>query len=169
MRGLKAHLLHMNVLEEVVGLDLSNFNRQVKMNPQINNDHNILFNVSNYLWFRNDEISEVIGETSTRRKDEVTEAQLEALNLRTKPEANKWLHLTPRIGALGPDAFVRGPTMTSKIHQYWLESLDQEELRTDKATKFKDRIDRKTLEMLSAQNVQGTDGHVRTDSMLKGW
>ena len=29
----------------------------------------------------------------------------EAMVLRTKPEANRWLHLTPRIAALGTDAF----------------------------------------------------------------
>ena len=39
----------------------------------------------------------------------------EAMVLRTKPEANRWLHLTPRIAALGTDVFERGPVMIKKI------------------------------------------------------
>ena len=64
---------------------------------------------------------------------EQTEAQLEALTLRTKPEANKWLHLTPWAAALVADAFQRGPPMIAKIHQYLPESLDQAERRGDKS------------------------------------
>ena len=122
--------------------------------------------MSNDLWFQNDVIRE---EASHRKKAEQTEAQLEALTQRTKPEANKWLHLTPRFGALGADAFQRGPPMIAKIHQYFLESLDRAERRGDKATEFIDRMNRKTLEIIRTENVQERDGQVRTDSVLKDW
>ena len=48
-------------------------------------------------------------------------AHLEAIVLRTKPEAKKWLQLTPRITAL--DVFERGPTMITKIHAYLVREL----------------------------------------------
>ena len=46
------------------------------------------------LWFRGIEIEED-GEKRQNAKE--TKAHLEAMVLRTKPEANKWLHLTPQI------------------------------------------------------------------------
>ena len=39
MRGFKDHSLHMLELDEVLGLKLSNFSRQLKLKPGINDDH----------------------------------------------------------------------------------------------------------------------------------
>ena len=39
MRRFKDHALHMLVLDEVLGLELSNFNRQLKLKPGIGDDH----------------------------------------------------------------------------------------------------------------------------------
>ena len=91
MRGLKANSLYLIVFDEVLGLELSKFSREVKMKPEINDDHKVIVDMSNDLWFRNDEINE---ETFTRRNVKQTVAQLEAFTLRTKPQAYKWLHLT---------------------------------------------------------------------------
>ena len=44
---------------------------------------------------------EVKEEGERRKKSKETRAHLEAMVLRTKPEANKWLHLTPRIAPHG--------------------------------------------------------------------
>ena len=154
--------------DKVLGLDLSNFNRQVKLKPELRDDHKIIAVMSNDLWFRIDEVNE---ETSTRRNAEKTEAQPEALTLRTKVKANKWLHFTLRVGARGggADAFQRGPSRIAKIHQYLLESLDHAELREDKVTEFMDRLNRKILEKIWTENVQGRDGHARADSMVEDW
>ena len=38
MRGLKDHSLHMLVLDEVLGLELSNFSGQLKLKPGIDKD-----------------------------------------------------------------------------------------------------------------------------------
>ena len=91
MRGLKASSLYLIVLDEVLGLELSKFSRQLKLKPEINDDHKVIVDMSNDLWFRNDEINE---ETFTRRNVKQTVAQLEAFTLRKKPQAYKWLHLT---------------------------------------------------------------------------
>ena len=49
-----------------------------------------------------------------RQNSKETKAHLGAMVLRTKPEANKWLHLTPRKTALGMDASERGAAMITK-------------------------------------------------------
>ena len=48
---------------------------------------------------------EAAGDRERRKNSQETRAHLEAMVLRTKPEANQWLHLTPRVAALGADAF----------------------------------------------------------------
>ena len=63
MRGLKDHALHMLVLDEVLGLELSNFSRQLKLKPGIDDNHRVIAAIE-------------------------TRAHLEAMVLRTKPEAN---------------------------------------------------------------------------------
>ena len=90
MRGFKDHALHMLVLDEVLGLELSNFSRQLKLKPVIDDDHRVIAAMSNDLWFR---AMEVTGENTRRKNSLETRAHLEATVLRTKPEANQWLHL----------------------------------------------------------------------------
>ena len=96
----------MLVLDEVLGLELSNFSRQLKLKPGIDDDHRVIAAMSNDLWFR---AMEVAGEDTRRKNSLETRAHLEAMILRTKPEANQWLHLYPRVAALGADAFEQGP------------------------------------------------------------
>ena len=91
MRGFRNHSLHMLVLDEVLGLELSNFNRQLKLKPGVYDDHRVIVAMSNNLWFRGMEIKE---EVERRKNSKETIAHLEAMILRTKPEANQWLHLT---------------------------------------------------------------------------
>ena len=44
-------------------------------------------------------------EGERRKKSKKTRFHLKAMVLRTKPEANQWLHLTTRVAALGADGF----------------------------------------------------------------
>ena len=87
LRRFKDHALHMPVLDEVLGLELFNFSQQLKMKPVIDDDYLVIVIVamSNDLWFRGMDIKEE-GERRNNFKD--TRAHLEALVLRTKPEAN---------------------------------------------------------------------------------
>ena len=86
MRGLKDHALHMLVLDEVLGLELSNFSRQLKLKPGIDDDHRVIAAMSNDLWFR---AMEVAGEDTRRKNSLETRAHLEAMVLRIKSEANQ--------------------------------------------------------------------------------
>ena len=165
MRGLKDHALHMLVLDEVLGLELSNFSRQIKLKPGIDDDHRVIVAMSNDLWFR---AMEVTGENTRRKNSLETRAQLEAMVLRTKPEANKWLHLNPRVAALGADAFEQGPVMITKIHAYLLKEVNLAENGEEKTAEFVNRMCQITLETFWTQEVKGQEGFERTDSMLEG-
>ena len=52
MRGLKDNSLHIFVLDKVLGLELSSFSRQLKMKPGIDDDHQVIVEMSNNLRFR---------------------------------------------------------------------------------------------------------------------
>ena len=49
IRGFKDHSLHMLVQDEFLGLELSNFSRQLKLKPGINDDHQVIVAMSNDL------------------------------------------------------------------------------------------------------------------------
>ena len=76
----------MLVLDEVSGLELSNSSGQLKLRPGVNDEHRVIEVMSNDLWFRGLEIKE---EGEERQNSKETRAHLEAMVLRTKPEANK--------------------------------------------------------------------------------
>ena len=165
MRGFKDHALHMLVLDEVLGLELSNFSRQLKLKPVIDDDHRVITAMSNDLWFR---AMEVAGEDTRRKNSLETRAHLEAMVLRIKPEANQWLHLNPRVAALGADAFEQGPVMITKIHAYLLKEVNLAENAGEKTAEFVNRMCQITLETFWTQEVRGQEGFERTDSMLEG-
>ena len=165
MRGFKDQALHMLVLDEVLGLELSNFSRQLKLKPGIDDDHRVIAAMSNDLWFR---AMEVTGENTRRKNSLETRAHLEAMVLRTKPEANQWLHLNPRVAALGADAFQQGPVMITKIHAYLLKEVNLAENAGEKTAEFVNRMCQITLETFWTQEVKGQEGFERTDSMLEG-
>ena len=137
MRGFKDHALHMLVLDEVLGLELSNFSRQLKLKPGIDDDYRVIAAMSNDLWFR---AMEVAGENTRRKNSLETKAHLEAMVLRTKPEANQWLQLNPRVAALGADASEQGPVMITKIHAYLLKELNLAENAGEKTAEFANRM-----------------------------
>ena len=95
-------------------------------------------------------------------------AHLEAMVLRTKSEAKKCLHFTPRIAALGTDAFKRGPVVIKVIHAYLVKEVNLAENAEEKSAEFVNRVRQVTLEAFWTQNVKGEEGFDRTDSMLEG-
>ena len=106
------------------------------------------------------------GSKRGRRKE--TRAHLEARILRTKPEVNQGLRLTPRIAALGSDAFEQGPVMIKMIHAYLVKELNLAENAEEKSAEFVKRVCQVTLEAFWTQKVRGEEGFDRTDSMLEG-
>ena len=74
--------------------------------------------------------------------------------LRTKPEVNKWLHLTPRIAALGAEAFERGPVMIRKIHDYLVKEVNMAKKAAEKSAEFVNRVCQMTLEAFWTQKMK---------------
>ena len=155
----------MLVLDEVLGLELSHFSRQLKLKSGLDDDHRVIAAMSNDLWFR---AMQVTGENTRTKNSLETRAHLEAMVLRTKPEANQWLHLNPRVAALGADAFEQGPVMITKIHTYLLKEVNLAENAGEKTAEFVNRMRQITLETFWTQEVKGQEAFKRTDSMLEG-
>ena len=88
--------------------------------------------------------------------------------LRTKPEANQWLHLTPRVAALDADVFEQGPVMIKKIHGYLLKEVNLAENAGEKTAEFVNRVSQVTLETFWTEKVKGEEGFEGTNSMLEG-
>ena len=108
------------------------------------------------------------GEKARRKNSKETRAHLEAMVLRTKPEANQWLHLSPRVAALGADAFEQGPIMIKIIHAYLLKEVNLAEKAEEKTAEFVNRMSQITLETFWTQESKKKEGFGRTDSMLEG-
>ena len=119
--------------------------------------------MSNDLWFRGMKIKEEGGK---KKNSKETRAHLERMVMRTKPEANQWLHLIPRVAALGADAFEQGPVMIRKIHAYLVKEVYMAENAEEKSAEFVNRVCQVTLEAFWTQKVSGEEGFDRTDSML---
>ena len=165
MRGFKDHSLHMLVLDEVLGLELFYFSRQLELKPGIDDDHRVIVAMSNDLWFR----GMAVKEGGERRENSMeTRAHLEAMVLRTKPEANQWLHLTPRIAALGADAFEQGPVMIRKIHAYLLKEVNLAKKAEEKSAEFVNRVCQVTLQIFWTQKVRVKKDLTRLISCWKG-
>ena len=144
MRGFKGHSLRMLVLDEVLGLELSNFSRQPKLKPGIDDDHQVIVGMSNDLWFRGVEFDG--DERSKRQKAKQTKAHVESMVLRKKLDTNQLLYLTPRMAALDMDAFERGPTRITNIHAYLVRELNLSKSEGKKSAEFIDSMGWITLE-----------------------
>ena len=77
--------------------------------------------------------------------------------LRTNPEANKWLPLTPRIAALGTDTFERCPALIRKNHAYLLKEVNLAEKAEEESADFVNKMCQINLEAFWTQNVGGEE------------
>ena len=83
---------------------------------------------------------------------------MEAMVLRTKPEANQLLHLTPRVLALGADVFEQGPVIIRKIHAYLVKEVNLAENAEEMAAEFVNRVCQVTRRGKKALNGLITEG-----------
>ena len=93
------------VPDEVLGLELSNFARLLKLRPGVDDDHWLVQQVVNDLWFRQVDYARNEQGMTVRRSLTSAEEDLMALTLRKKPHTNSWLCLSPRVRTLGEKCF----------------------------------------------------------------
>ena len=112
---------------------------------------------------------EVTGDKARRKNSQETRAHLEAMVLRTKPEANQWLHLSPRVAALGADAFEQGPLMMNKIHAYLMKEVNLAGNAEEKTAEFVNRMCQTTLQTFWTQEMKGKKALSEQIACWKGW
>ena len=116
------------VLDEVLGLELSNLDRLLKLRPGVDDDHWLVQQVANDLWFRQMDYAKNEQGMTVRRSLISAEEDLMALALRTKPHTNSWLCSSPRVCTLGEDAFEHSPAVIKEIHGYLKNLFKEREL-----------------------------------------
>ena len=103
------------VLDEGLGLELSKLGQLLKLRPGLGDEHQLVQQLANRLWFRQTDYVRDERGNLVRRNSLSTEEDLKAMALRTKPHTNLWLYLPPRLCASGQDAFHHAPAVVREI------------------------------------------------------
>ena len=127
IQGLKDCSTTRLVPDEVLGLELSNFAKLLKLRPGVDDDHLLVQQAADYFWFRQRDYAENEHGRTVRKNMTSAEEDLMALALRTKPHTNSWLYLSPRLCTLGGDAFEHAPAVIKEIHAYLKNLLNERE------------------------------------------
>ena len=90
--------------------------RLLKMRPGVVDEHQLVQQLANNLWFRQTDYVRNERGDLVRRNARSIEEDIEAMALRIKPHTNCWLYLCPRLCALGQDAFDHAPAALREIH-----------------------------------------------------
>ena len=123
----KDHSMTLVVLDEGLGLELTNFRPLLKMRPGVGDEDRLVKRLANNLWFWQTANVRDERRNLVRRNALSSEEDLKAMALRTKPRTNLWLYLSPRLCTLGQHAFDDAPAVVREIHQYLKKILDARE------------------------------------------
>ena len=93
------------VLDDGLGLELSNFGRLLKMRPGVGDEHRLVQRLASNLCFRQTDYVRDKKGNLVRRNALSAEENLKAMALRIKPHTNPWFYLSPRLCPLGQAAF----------------------------------------------------------------
>ena len=156
------------VLYEVLGLELSNFARLLKLRPGVDDDHLLVQQVADDLWFRKmDHVENEQGRT-VRKNMTTAEEDLMALALRTKPHTNAWLYLPPRLCTLGEDAFEHAPVVIKEIHAYLENLLNEREIAGGMMLQLMQDVNTMSLDKFQADILATRAQYEQSDAVLGG-
>ena len=156
------------VLDEILGLELSNFARLLKLRPGVDDDHLLVQQVADDLWFRQMDQAENEQGRMIRKNMTSAEEDLMAMALRTKPHNNVWLYLLPRLCTLGEDAFEHAPAIIKEIHVYLKNLFDARELAGNKMLKLMQDVNTMSLDKFQADVLATKAQYERSDAILGG-
>ena len=117
------------VLDEVLLLEISNFARQLKLNPIIKEDHPVVAHLTTSLWFRDMDLtitsstSRSRGPNNERKNVAAAEKQLESMVHRLAQERGKWPFLTPRLENTTGRTREDAPLLVKQIWDFLEEQL----------------------------------------------
>ena len=168
IQGLKDCSTTRLVLDEVLGLELSNFARLLKLRPGVDDDHLLVQQVADDLWFRQMDHAENEQGRTVRKNMTSAEEDLMAMALRTKPHNNVWLYLSPRLCTLGEDAFEHAPAVIKEIHVYLKNLFDARELAGSMMLKLMQDVNTMSLDKFQANVLATRAQYERSDAILGG-
>ena len=123
------------VLDEVLLLQISNFARQLKLSPEIRNDHPMISHLNASLWFRGKDLtiirftSKARGPINERRNVAAVEKQLESMGYRLTQERWRWPFLTPRLENATDKTREDAPPLVKQIWEFLEGQLEVAESR----------------------------------------
>ena len=156
------------VLDEPLGLELSNFARLLKLKPGVDDDHLLVQQVSNDPFFRRVDYARNAQGRMVRRNLTSAEEYLMALALRTKPHTNSWLCLSPRVCTLGEDAFEHAPTVIKEMQGYLKNLFNKRELAGGMMLQFMQDVNTLSLDRFQADILATKAQYERSDAILGG-
>ena len=168
IQGLKDCSTTRLVLDEVLGLELSNFARLLKLRPGVDDDHLLVQQVADNFWFRQMDHAENEQGRTVRKNMTSAEEDLMAIALRTKPHNNLWLYLSPRLCTLGEDAFEHAPAVIKEIHAYLKNLFDARELSGGMMLKLMQDVNTMSLDKFQAEVLATRAQYERSNAMLGG-
>ena len=166
IQGLKEHSTIRVVLDEVLGLELSNFARLLKLKPGVDDNHVLVQQVANDLWFRQMDYVRDAQERMVRRNLTSSEDDLMALALRTKPDTNSWLNLSPRVCTLGEDALDYAPAVIKE--EYLKNLLNERELTGEKMLLLVQYVNMMSLDRFQGDVLATRAQYERSAAILRG-
>ena len=156
------------VLDEVLGLELSNFARLLKLRPGVDDDHLLVQQVADDLWFRQMDYGENEQGRTVRKNMTSAEEDLMALSLRTTPHTNSWLYLSPRLCTLGEDAFEHAPAVIKEIHAYLKNLFNERELVGGMMLQLMQDVNTMSMDKFQADILATTAQYQQSDAILGG-
>ena len=152
------------VLDKVLGLELSNIARLLKLRPGVDDDHLLVQQVANDLWFRQVDYARNEQRRTVRRNVRSAEEDLMAVALRMKPHTNAWLYLSPRVCTVGEDVFEHAAAVIKEIHTYLKNLFNERELAGGMMLQLMQDVNTLSLDKLQA-NILAT----RAQCEISGW
>ena len=121
------------LLDEVLLLEISNFNRQFKFNPEIRENHPIIGHLTASLWFLGMDLtitsstSKARGPNNERKNVAAAEKQLEAMAYRPTQERGTWPFLTPKLENATDKTRDNAPLLIKQIWEFLEGQLETAE------------------------------------------
>ena len=152
----------------ILGLELSNFARLLKLRPGVDEDHLMVQQVADDLGFRQIDYAENDQGRTVRKNMTSAEEDLMALALRTKPHTNAWLYLSQRLCTLGADAFEHAPAVIKDIHAYLKNLFNERELAGGMMLQLMQNVNTMSLDKFQADILATRAQYEQSDAILFG-
>ena len=148
------------MLDEVLGLELSNFARLLKLRPGVDDDHLLVHQVANDLWFRQMDYTRDEQGRKVSRNMPSAEEDLMAMAERTKPHTNACTS--------GEAAFEHAPAVIKEIHVYLKSLFNERELARGMMLQLMQDVNTMSWDKFQADVLATRAQYERSDAILGG-